>query len=70
MADRLGETTQDQQRELLSAIETSGGYQPPAMATGYSPVVEVQKEEQIVPPAVKSKPGTKLLNSLVSLSLR
>ena len=70
MADRLGETTQDQQRELLSAIETSVGYQPPAMATGYSPVVEVQKQEQLVSPAVKSKPGTDLLNSLVRLDNR
>ena len=59
MAERLGETSQDQQRELLSAIETSGGYQPPAMATSYSPVSEVQKQGKInVSPTAKSKPGT------------
>ena len=66
MAERLGETTQDQQREVLSSIETSGGYQPPVMATSYSPVVEIQKHvENVVSPAAKNKTGTKVLIKMI-----
>lgn len=56
MAERLGETTQDHQRELLSTIETSGGYKPPAMTASYAPTEE-PKSDYTSQQTVKHKTG-------------
>ena len=56
MAERLGEMTDNHQRELLSTIESPSGYLPPAM-TSYS-AVEIPKYEHIAPQKIEKKTGT------------
>ena len=58
MAEKLGETSEDHQRELLSAIESSGGYQPPAISSTCSSVEAPKYEQHIQYQKIESKPGT------------
>lgn len=55
MAEKLGETTHDHQRELLSTIETSGSYRPPAMTASYTPTDIPKPESYTSQQTVKSK---------------
>ena len=60
MAEKLGETSEDHQRELLSAIESSGGYQPPAISSTCTSVETPKYEQHIQYQKIESKPGTQL----------